>query len=344
MRAYDGDMDGRHDRGSATLDWVQIPALRLLVALTDAGSLGVAARRVDVAQPNASRSITMLERRTGLKLLDRTPQGSTLTQEGRLLAEWARDVVESVDRLASGTLALSGTGKGRLSMGASHTVAEHLAPLWISQLNHTHPQIRVVLEMQNSERVIAGVTAGDYEIGFVESPSVPAHLHQAVITEDPLELVVAPDHPWAERGEWARPGDRAQRSEQGGSQLSRGVALTELAQAPLVIREPGSGTRALVDRVLAPFDPVRPITELNSTAAIIRAVRAGAGPAILSRLAVTEELAEGQLVRVPVRDGRLTRELRAVWTGPSRLVGAAARMLETAVSPPRGPRTGLGRQ
>lgn len=338
------------------MDWVQIPALRLLVALTDAGSLGVAARRVDVAQPNASRSITMLERRTGLKLLDRAPQGSTLTQEGRLLAEWARDVVESVDRLASGTLALSGTGKGRLSMGASHTVAEHLAPLWISQLNHTHPQIRVVLEMQNSERVIAGVTAGDYEIGFIESPSVPAHLHQAVITEDPLELVVAPDHPWAERGEWAYPGDGAQHREdprhpewaqhreQGGSQLSRGVTLTELAQTPLVIREPGSGTRALVDRVLAPFDPVRPITELNSTAAIIRAVRAGAGPALLSRLAVTEELAEGQLVGVPVRDGRLTRELRAVWTGPSRLVGAAARMLETAVSPLRSPRTGLGRQ
>lgn len=344
MRAYDGDMDGRHDRGSATLDWVQIPALRLLVALTDAGSLGVAARRVDVAQPNASRSIAMLERRTGLKLLDRAPQGSTLTQEGRLLAQWAREVVESVDRLASGTLALSGTGKGRLSMGASHTVAEHLAPLWISRLNHTHPQIRVVLEMQNSERVIAGVTAGDYEIGFIESPSVPAHLHQAVITEDPLELVVAPNHPWAEHREWARPGDGAQRSGQGGSPGGRGVALTELAETPLVIREPGSGTRALVDRVLAPFDPVRPITELNSTAAIIRAVRAGAGPAILSRLAVTEELAEGQLVRVPVRDSRLTRELRAVWTGPSRLVGAAARMLETAVSPLRGPRTGLGRQ
>ena len=322
MRAYDGDMDETADRGSATLDWVQIPALRLLVALTDAGSLGVAARRVNIAQPNASRIITMLERRTGLKVLDRAPQGSTLTQEGRLLAEWARDVVDSVDRLASGTLALAGTGKGRLSMGASHTVAEHLAPLWISQLNHTHPQIRVVLEMQNSERVLSGVTSGDYEIGFIESPTVPAHLHQAVIAEDPLELVVAPGHPWA-----AHHDPSAARS------APRAIPLAELAQTPLVIREPGSGTRALVDRVLAPFDPVRPITELNSTAAIIRAVRAGAGPAILSRLAVTEELADGQLVRVPVSDGQLTRELRAVWTGPSTLVGAAARMLETALSP-----------
>ena len=296
------------------MDWVQIPSLRLLVALADSGSVGAAARRIGVEQPNASRSIAMLERRTGLKLLDRSPRGSTLTQEGRLAAAWAQEVLESLERFAAGTRALAQSGQGKLSVGASQTVAEHLAPLWISRLNRSHPSISVVLDMQNSERVIAGVASGEYEIGFVESPAVPEYLHQSVIREDPLELVVAPDHTWAECS--ARDG---------------GVPLRELAETPLVIREAGSGTRALVDEILGPFHPVSPVSELNSTAAIIRAVRAGAGPAILSRLAAADEIASGRLASVPVADRRLRRKLRAVWTGPATLVGSAARMLETAL-------------
>src|SRR5699024_11776511 len=156
--------------------------------------------------------------------------------------------------------------------------------------------------------------SGEYEIGFVESPTVPEHLHQSVLGEDPLELVVAPDHPWALR-----------------SARGETIHLGELAKTPLVIREAGSGTRALVDELLEPFDPVRAVSELNSTAAIIRAVRAGAGPAILSRLAAGDELADGRLVSVPVADGTPRRKLRAVWTGPATLVGSPARMLETAL-------------
>jgi len=310
MRTYAGDMG----EARAAVDWVQIPSLRLLVALADSGSVGTAARRVGIAQPNASRSIAMLERRTGLKMLDRSPRGSTLTQQGRLAAAWAQEVLESLERFTAGTRALAHDGAGRLTVGASQTVAEHLAPLWISRLNRSHPSISVVLDMQNSERVIADVASGEYEIGFVESPTVPEYLHQSVICEDPLDLVVAPDHPWALR-----------------STQDEALHLRELAETPLVIREAGSGTRALVDELLEPFDPVRAVSELNSTAAIIRAVRAGAGPAILSRLAAGDELADRRLVSVPVADGTPRRKLRAVWTGPATLVGSPARMLETAL-------------
>ncbi|WP_040704307.1 LysR family transcriptional regulator [Nocardiopsis salina] len=302
------------DEPSAAADWVQIPSLRVLAALAESGSVGAAARRVGVAQPNASRSIAVLERRTGLRMLDRSPRGSTLTQEGRLAAAWAQEVLDSLERFAAGTRALAHDGAGKLAVGASQTVAEHLAPLWISRLNRSHPSTSVVLDMQNSERVIAGVASGEYGIGFVESPTVPEYLHQSVICEDPLELVVAPDHPWAAHSARDEP-----------------VHLRELAKTPLVIREAGSGTRALVDEVLEPFGPVRPVSELNSTAAIIRAVRAGAGPAILSRLAAADELADGRLVPVPVADGTPRRKLRAVWTGPATPVGSAARMLETAL-------------
>lgn len=310
MRPYAGDMDA----AGAVPDWVQIPSLRLLVALADSGSVGAAARRIGMAQPNASRNIAMLERRTGLKMLDRSPRGSTLTPQGRLAATWAQEVLESLERFTAGTRALAHDGAGKLTVGASQTVAEHLAPLWISRFNRFHPNVSVVLDMQNSERVISCVESGEYEIGFVESPTVPEHLHQSVLGEDPLELVVAPDHPWALR-----------------SARGESIHLGELAKTPLVIREAGSGTRALVDELLGPFDPVRPISELNSTAAIIRAVRAGAGPAILSRLAATDQLADGRLISVPVAGGTPRRKLRAVWTGPTTLVGSAAQMLETAL-------------
>ncbi|WP_087006914.1 LysR family transcriptional regulator [Gulosibacter sp. 10] len=296
------------------LDWVQLPTLRLLVALSDAPSLSAAARSLGMAQPNASRAITTLERRTGLGLLNRSTRGAALTEIGHLMAAWAKEVVEAQERLAVGTDALSAAGKGELTVGASQTVAEHLAPIWISRLNRVAPAVRIVLDMENSERVIAGVVQGEYGIGFVESPGVPEHLHQVVIREDPLELVVAPAHPWAELGR--RDGQ---------------VALAQLAETPLVTREPGSGTRAFADAALAGFDRVPPLAELNSSSAIVRAVRAGAGPTLLSRLAVSEELAAGRLVSVPIAEGPIRRSLRAVWSGPRQLVGTAALLLETVM-------------
>lgn len=296
------------------MDWVQLPVLRLVAALSEARSVGAAARQVGMAQPNASRAIALLERRTGVRILERSPRGSTLTPNGRLVASWAQEAFGSVERFTLATQALADSGTAKVSVGASQTVAEYLAPLWISRLRRTHPHVTVVLHMYNSEQVVDGVTDGKFDLGFIESPDVPGHLNLANMLEDQLEVVVPPDHEWASL-----------------AGCGASISKATLAVTPLVVREMGSGTRALIDDALGQLDRAQPVTELNSTSAIIRAARQGVGPAVLSRLAAEEEVESGRLVAVPVRSGPLKRILRAVWSGPARLTGPSAHMLETAL-------------
>ncbi len=327
MRGYADDMtSGTSPRGTrpALSTWVQIPTLRLLVAIADEGSLGGGARAQGVAQSNASRSIALMERRLGYPLLVRTPRGSTLTTEGALTVEWARTVLTSLDQMDAAVTALTAAappGGELFRVGASMTVAEYLAPGWIRQLTTVHPGVHPVLEISNSRDVIAKVRHGSLPLGFVETPEIPGDVRSAVVRQDRLMVVVAPGHPWADR--------------------AGALELDEVAATALVEREPGSGTRAAFEAVLARRHPgarrAEPVAELNSNAAIINSVTAGLGPAVLSELAVSPALRDGRLLRVPVAGGEIDRELRAVWYGVQEPVGTAGALLRIAHGEAAGP-------
>lgn len=297
------------------LDPVQPATVRLLVSVADAGSLSAGARAIGMAQSNASRSIAGLERRLGYPLLTRSTSGSTLTPEGALTVEWAREVLDAVDRFAAGAAALAAAPDPELVVGASMTIAEYLIPDWISAFRTAHPATRTTLRIDNSQHVIEAVRSGDVAIGFIETPDVPADVDTAVIGRDRLVVAVANDHPWLDR--------RAP------------LTLAELAATPLVEREPGSGTRASLDaatRSATGAERARPIAELNSNSAICHSVIAGLGPAVLSRLAVQAPFRAGRLSIVPVAHHDLGRELRAVWRRGHAPAGAAARLLEIAAA------------
>jgi DNA-binding transcriptional LysR family regulator len=157
----------------------------------------------------------------------------------------------------------------------------------------------------NSAAVAQRLLSGEADLGFVEGVDVPHGLDSAVIAHDHLIVVTAPSHAWARR--------------------SRPLAASELAATPLILREKGSGTRQVLDAALGGL--ARPLIELSSTTAVKAAAVSGAGPAVLSELAVGEELAMRRLVRVPVEGVALARDLRAVWpTGP-RPTGPARELL-----------------
>lgn len=327
MRGYADDMTSGASptaRGGSLGGWVQIPTLRLLVSIADEGSLGAGARVQGVAQSNASRSIALMERRIGYPLLVRSPQGSALTTQGALTVEWARTVLAAVDQMDAAVAALTespSSGSELFRVGASMTVAEYLVPGWISQLTAAHPGVHPVLEISNSRDVIAKVRQGTVPLGFVETPEIPGDVRSTLVRQDQLVVVVAPGHPWADR--------------------AGALELDEVAATALVEREPGSGTRAAFEAVLARRHPgarrAEPVAELNSNAAIINSVTAGLGPAVLSELAVSPALRDGRLLRVPVAGGEIDRELRAVWYGVQEPVGTAGALLRIAHGEAAGP-------
>ncbi|MCX5044342.1 LysR family transcriptional regulator [Aldersonia sp. NBC_00410] len=288
--------------------WPDLDALELLVAVDDRGSLGAASRALGVAQPNASRTIKRLERALGATLIHRTPRGSTLTPEGTVIAHRARDVLARAADLLDTAAALRTKRDAELAVAASMTVAECLLPPWLGSFQRAHPDIRVHLQVHNSMRVFDLVTSGGCALGFVESPTVPAGLHSVTIGRDRLAVVVHPSHPLARRRSPLR--------------------VADLAATPLVIREQGSGSRHTLDLALEAYERATPLLELGSSAAIRAAALGAVGPAVLSTLAVADQLRDGQLKEVPVDGLHTDRTLRAVWRPPRRLTGPAAELVK----------------
>ncbi|MFD7789593.1 LysR family transcriptional regulator [Streptomyces nojiriensis] len=283
-------------------------AMELLLAVARVGSLSGAARRLGITQPAASSRIRAMETRLGVALVDRSPRGSTLTAEGALVTDWARRVVEAAEAFDAGAQALRGRRDSRLRVAASMTIAEYLLPGWLIALRGQRPDTAVSLHAGNSAVVAQRVLAHEADLGFVEGLTVPEGLDSAVIAQDRLVVAVAAGHPWARR--------------------TKGVAAAELASTPLILRERGSGTRQVLDAALASAGGLAaPLLELASTTAVKAAALSGAGPCVLSELAVGDELGSRRLVEVPVSGAPLDRALRAVWPTGSRPAGPARDLL-----------------
>ncbi|MCQ0010759.1 LysR substrate-binding domain-containing protein [Actinomadura madurae] len=243
-----------------------------------------------------------------MALLERSPRGSRPTEAGALVAEWARQVIAAAEALDAGLGALRERRDGRLRVVASLTVAEYLMPGWLVTLKTVRPGVAVTLRTANSTVVAEEVRGGDADLGFVEGARTPAGLSGTVVATDRLVVVVGAGHAWARR--------------------RSGVTAAELAATPLVLREQGSGTREVLDRALASHGGTAPpLLQLASTTALKAAAVSGAGPVVVSDLAVADELAAGRLIRVPVPELDLSRPLRAVWPAGQRPAGPARDLL-----------------
>jgi len=293
-----------------SVSWPNLPALELFVAVVEEGSVGAGARKVGMAQPNASRTLAQLESRLKTPLLERSPRGTVPTARGVLYADQAREVLASARRFVDWLQAGHEGGILELRIGASMTIAETLLPAWLAELKRRLPQVRAEVRVLNSARVLDEVQAGTLHLGFVETPHVPVRLNAQVVQEDELVVVVDPDHVWATR--------------------AGGVGARELARTPLVVREHGSGTREALRELLGGYPPVEPAQTLGSNAAVRVAVASGAGPAALSHLALRDQLASGELLRVPLQHRAPKRPLTAVWSGPRVLTGPAAELVAVA--------------
>ncbi len=299
----------------------ELTALEVLLAVAHTGSLNAAAREVGVSQQAVSARISSIEAQTGVQLVARTPHGSTLTASGVVVAEWAAKLLDVAAELDAGLAAFRHDRRTRVRVSASLTIAEHLLPGWLVSLQvaarlRNGVAAEVVLTATNSDTVLAQVRNHEAELGFTEGPVTPRDVRSRVIGRDELVVVLRPDHPWVRR--------------------RRAVTATELSDTPLVSREEGSGTRDALRAALAVAlgaDNVQapPALALSTTSAVRAAVRAGAGPAVLSELAVADDLASHRLARVVVTGIDLHRELRAIWVGPRHPPAGAVRDLVTHI-------------
>ena len=199
-------------------------ALRALREVGRQGSIAAAASVLGVSQQALSARMRTLERAIGVTLLARTPSGSHLTEQGRLVVGWAEDVLDAADRLEAGLRSIRSGVSHRLAIAASQTIAEHLVPHWLVELRSleqasaeqasvepagvgqrnaeqaaSYPPTVVELTVANSTGVLDLVRAGKARLGFIETPHLPPDLVTKHLRDDELLVVAAPGHPWARR-------------------------------------------------------------------------------------------------------------------------------------------------
>jgi DNA-binding transcriptional LysR family regulator len=266
--------------------------LAAFVAAVDAHTLYAAADALALTQSAVTKRIAALERRIGRPLLERGRAGVRPTAAGRALYPEARAALAALERAARAVV--DADVGSALAVAASHTVAGYLLPGWLAGFRAERGTLRIAVEVVNSPGVLQAVRERRAELGFVEGIDPLDGLESQMLMTDELECVVHPGHRFARRPS---------------------IRPAELLDEPWIARESQSGTRAVAERALrARGITLVPALEAASTEGLKRAVLGG-GFALLSRLAVAAEVANGTLAAVPVQELDLRRELRAVRLG-----------------------------
>jgi DNA-binding transcriptional LysR family regulator len=266
--------------------------LAVFHAVAQAGGMTLGAGRLDVSQPAVSRQVGELERALGLSLFDRVGRRVRLSRAGELLADYARRLFALAHEAEEAMADVRAVGRGRLVIGASTTIGTYLLPGVLAAFARRHPGVELLVAIENTEQVRRRLAGHELDVGLTEGFVEEEELEAEVFQRDELVVVAAPGHPLAGKPR---------------------VSLKAIQQEAFVLREPGSGTRAVEERALARLKvPVRVAMSLGGTEAIKRVVAEGVGVAILSRLSVGAECAAGALAVLAVAGLRADRPLYLV--------------------------------
>jgi DNA-binding transcriptional LysR family regulator len=227
-----------------------------------------------LTQPAVSMQMKQLEELAGLPLFERIGRRLHLTQAGEELARHAREVLRTVEQADDALSALRGLQGGRTRVAVTST-AKYFAPKLIALFAKRHPEVVVELTVSNREAVILALARNEVDLAIMGKAPDGLDTVAAEFAEHPFVVVAAPDHPLARR---------------------RSVPLSALAGETFLVREPGSGTRAAMERFFAAQGvEVRIGMTLDSNETIKQAVMAGMGLSFLSRHTVGLELKVGVL-------------------------------------------------
>jgi aminoethylphosphonate catabolism LysR family transcriptional regulator len=232
--------------------------LRAFHAVASAGGFTRGAARLGISQPAVTVQVRALERAYGIELFRRRGQRTELTDFGREVFRHSRQLFARLDDLEQLLAAAGSLRTGRLELGADGPFA--VMDL-LAAFVRRYPGVRITMRLGNATRVLADLRDGETDVAVLNLVEQGADLFDRPLLRDRLLALVSAAHPWAARGE---------------------VALEELGGAPLILREPGSATRALlVDALAGPGLVPRVALELGSREAVREAVLAGLGVGVV---------------------------------------------------------------
>jgi DNA-binding transcriptional LysR family regulator len=230
-----------------------------------------------IGQPTASEHLRLLEAAAGQRLVERNGRVSRLTEAGQVLAAYASQALATLAAGEEELHALAGLEAGTIHIGASTTPGVYLLPDTLGCFRREHPNVVVEVEIASTGEILHRLRSGRLQLALVGEAEPDERIDLEPFIGDEIVGI-------------AKPGLLSIRNGR--------VAPTVLTDHTILMREPGSSTRRLAERALAEAHvQPRQVWELDSSEAIKRAAREGLGVAFLSRYAVAEEVARGDLER-----------------------------------------------
>jgi len=255
------------------------------------GSFSEAAKAMSLTQPTASAHVASLERTLGARLLDRKGRRVFLTAEGKTFLDYAREMLALRERAKRALHKLTDRVKGGLSIGGSTIPGTYILPSLIGRFKSRYPEVQVTSTIGDSQRIVDHVRQDLVEVGVVGSRPTDRALTVRKLWEDELVLVVPADHEHAKS--------------------KSGLSLKKAIEESFILREKGSGTRQLLERVFKTkgirINDLNTVCKLGSTEAVKQGIKEGLGVSILSRRAVEDEVKNGLFRTLPIRGVKFTR-------------------------------------
>lgn len=269
--------------------------LKVFCTVAETRSFSKTSEIIHLTQPAVSLQIQALEEIYETKLFDRSSSTVSLTPAGEILYKYAKEILALYATAEKVIGKLIGLVKGSITIGAGSNIGNYLLPSVITDFKNTNPKIKIHLQVGNTKRVVELLNSGTIDLGLVEGDVVRQKMIVKKLISDELLVIVPPHHPWAKKKE---------------------IPIIDLTKESFIFREAGSGTRQIIEKILArhgitPHD-MKISVVLGSTEAIKDAVENGLGISIISRWAARKESKYGTLRLLSLREEKMVRDFSLV--------------------------------
>ena len=290
---------------------MEISQLEVFLAVAREGGFSRAAEKLYRTQSAVSQAIRKLEVEIGEPLFDRSTREGVMTDAGNVLQEYAERLLNLRENAREALGELRELQKGKLVVGANEFTALYLLRV-LAEFRRLHPAIRIVVQRSLGSQIPDDIRRHKCEFGVLTYDPQDPELASVVVYSDELIFVVPPQHPLARESQ---------------------VSIRQLGAESFVAHIVSSPYREKVIQAFEKYKtPLHMGVELPTLQAIKRFVAMGNGVAFLPEISVEDEIARGELVRIPVQELRVHRKLRLVYRKSAALSHAGRAFLKIAES------------
>jgi len=288
---------------------MELSQLEVLVAVAQEKGFSRAAQRLHRTQPAVSQAVRRLEEELGKRVFDRSSKDGTLTDAGRVLYEYALQMLNLRRDASTAIQEVGELQRGKVVIAANEYTVVHLLPI-VAAYRARYPNVKIEVKRSLASEIPSELLRRDAELGLLTYRPTQPGLTSVAVARDDLALLVAPGHRLARRAD---------------------VSIRELGAEAFLAHNVRSPWR---ERVVQSFARCRTalniVIELPSLDAIKRLVEQGLGVALMPRRVAEPEIARGDLAALTVREMRLERTIHAVYRSGGDLSEAAKAFLASA--------------